>query len=475
MTRGRPHSLKRRLLWRLLALQGALLAVFGLLIVLALYGSNVAKDADNAVEILQQALTLDDRGRMTLRETPDLAELRREIPTLWYVIRDRQGRELRHGPIPPEFASIGGALDQVSQARLGYLIDDDKATGARLKRIETAYGSIQILTTEEGRVMAPGRASWLIVSVSATVLLPLLVLMTLVTLIATPKVVRWSLKSLEPVVETARKLDVERRGARLPEADVPEEVLPLVSAVNDALGRYDEGHERRRRFLVDAAHELRTPVAILSARLESMPPSPERARLLQDVARLSVLAEHLLNLQRLDRTNPNFQPIDLVELGRQTAANLAPLAISAGYELGFETVVETAGVAGDALALERVLVNLVQNAIEHGGNRGAITIFVACDGGHGIVEVSDQGPGIRPEYREKVFDRYYRVRENRRGSGLGLNLVRDIVRLHRGSIDIVDAPQEGACFRLALPLSRPQHRDKNTDAVGAPNTTDDGR
>ncbi|QWF16601.1 sensor histidine kinase [Lysobacter capsici] len=458
MTGARSHSLKRRLLWRLLVLQGALLAIFGLLIVLALFSTNIAKDADNAVEILQHALTLDRSGRMTLRETPDLMQLRGEIPTLWYIIRDQRGRELRHGPIPPEFAAIGGALDQVSQARLGYLIDDDKATGARLKRVETSFGRVQILTTEEGRVMAPGRATWLILTVMATVILPLLVLMTVVTSIATPKVVRWSLRSLEPVVEIARELDVERRGERLPEADVPDEVLPLVSAVNDALGRYDEGHERRRRFLADAAHELRTPIAILNARLESMPSSPERARLLQDLARLSVLAEHLLNLQRLDRTNPNFQPLDLVDLAQQTAANMAPLAIGAGYELGFETDIDSAPVAGDALALERVLVNLVHNAIEYGGNHGSITIFVGRDHSHGIVEISDQGPGIRPEHREKVFERFYRIQDNQRGSGLGLNLVRDIVRLHRGSIDIVDAPQEGARFRLLLPLSHPRLR-----------------
>lgn len=467
MIRARPHSLKRRLLWRLLVLQGALLAVFGLLIVLALYGTNIAKDADNAVEILQQALAPDRDGRMTLRETPDLAKLRREIPTLWYIIRDQRGQELRHGRIPPEFASIGGALDRVSQARLGYLIDDDKSTGARLKRVDTSNGRVQILTTEQGRVMAPGRVSWLILSVLVTVMLPLLLLMTLVTSIATPKVVRWSLKSLEPVVEIARKLDVERRGERLPVAGVPDEVLPLVSAVNDALGRYDEGHERRRRFLVDAAHELRTPVAILNARLESMPSSPERARLLQDVARLSVLAEHLLDLQRLDRTNPNFQPVDLVDLGRQTAANLAPLAISSGYQLEFETLADTARVAGDALALERVLVNLVQNAIEYGGNSGTITIFVTRDGDQGIVEVSDQGPGIRVEHREKVFERSYRVHDSQRGNGLGLNLVRDLVRLHRGTVDIVDAPRGGACFRLALPLSRARQSRADADQASA--------
>ncbi|MGO4779735.1 hypothetical protein AB4084_30105, partial [Lysobacter sp. 2RAB21] len=135
---------------------------------------------DNAVEILQHALTLDRNGRMTLRETPDLAELRSEIPGLWYIIRDQHGRELRHGPVPTEFAAIGGALDQVSQARLGYLLDEDKASGARLKRVETSFGRVQILTTEEGRVMAPGRATWLILSVLATVILPLLILMTLV-------------------------------------------------------------------------------------------------------------------------------------------------------------------------------------------------------------------------------------------------------------------------------------------------------
>ena len=279
-----------------------------------------------------------------------LRELREEIPRLWYVIRDEGGRELRHGPVPDEFAGIGGALDQVSQARLGYLFGDDRIAGARLKRVDAGFGPVRILTTEKGRVMSASRLLWMTLSLFATLILPLLAVMALVTAIATPKVVRWSLRSLEPVIAQARALDVERRGARLPESGVPDEVRPLVSAVNGALARYDEGFERRRRFLADAAHELRTPIAILSARLEAMPASAERERLLQDVARMSVLAEHLLDLQRLDRNEPQLEPLELGELGQRVAAELAPLAIAAGYELAFDAQALPVPVNGDALA-----------------------------------------------------------------------------------------------------------------------------
>ncbi|ALN59663.1 sensor histidine kinase [Lysobacter enzymogenes] len=446
-------SLRARLLWRMLGLQCLLLTAFGVLVALSLHAANVAVDEDNAVEVLQNALQRDAHGRLSLRDTADLRELREEMPRLWYVIRDEAGRELRHGPVPAEFAGIGGALDRVSQARLGYLFGDDRIAGARLKRVDAGFGEVRILTTEKGRVMSASRLMWMALSLFATLILPLLAVMALVTAIATPMVVRWSLRSLEPVIAQARALDVERRGARLPEAGVPDEVRPLVSAVNGALARYDDGFERRRRFLADAAHELRTPIAILSARLESMPALPERERLLQDVARMSVLAEHLLDLQRLDRPEPQLEALDLGEIGQRVAADLAPLAIAAGYELAFEAWAKPVPVNGDALALERVLVNLVQNAIEYGGNRGTVTIRVAIEASDGVVEVCDEGPGIPPAHREHVFERFFRLQPHERGAGVGLNLVRDIVRLHRGAVEATDAQGGGACFRVALPLA----------------------
>lgn len=448
-------SLKRHLLWRLLSLQGLLLAAFGFLIVLTMHATNLAKDEDNALEILRVALVREPDGRLALRATPDLRELREELPNLWFVIRDDRGQELRQGPVPPAFARIGPALDDVGQARLGWQWKDKSPVdGARMKRVDSDVGRVRILTTESGRVVSISNIARFVFPVFATVILPLWALMTFVTLIATPKVVRRALRSLDDVVAHARGLDVERRGTRLPEDRVPDEVRPLVSAVNEALGRYDEGYERRKRFLADAAHELRTPIAILNTRLESMPPSAERERLLQDVARLSLLAEQLLDLQRLDLRELQYETLDLVALGRRVAADMAPLAIAAGYDLGFEADPSPVRVEGDPVALERALTNLVQNAIEHGGQRGTITIRIAVAGIDGTMAVGDQGPGVPPDQRARIFEPFFRLHSQGRGTGLGLNLVHDIVRLHRGAVSVGDEPGGGACFRIALPLAR---------------------
>jgi signal transduction histidine kinase len=280
-------------------------------------------------------------------------------------------------------------------------------------------------------------------------ILPNLVLMTLTTLVAIPIVVRRALARLGDVAKQATEIDVDRRGTRLSVDGVPSEVSALVKAVNDALGRLDEGYERQERFLADAAHELRTPIAILQTRLDSLTDSPEKTRLLEAVARLATVAEELLDLQRLKQRRGSFSRVDLVAIGRCVAIELAPLAIGAGYELVFDPDSEHVVVMGDELALQRALTNLVQNAIEHGGRRGAITIGV---GSAGVLQVSDEGPGIPIAQRCRIFEPFHRLQAHPRGAGLGLNLVWEIVRQHNGSIAVVDAPSGGACLRIRLPL-----------------------
>jgi signal transduction histidine kinase len=277
---------------------------------------------------------------------------------------------------------------------------------------------------------------------------PLVVLMALATMIATPIVIRRALEGLQATAGEAAQININQRGARLSAERVPEEVRPLVNAVNDALGRLDDGYERQSRFLTDAAHELRTPIAILNTRLESFPASPENARLMEDVARLSILAEQLLDLERLKRGSYQFAPVDLVRLGERVAANLAPLAIAGGYKLSLEVQENPVVVMGDQSALERAVVNLVQNAIEHGGHRGTITLSVQS---RGVVEVTDEGPGISVEDRERIFEPFHRLETRDRGVGLGLNLVREIAELHKGSIVVLDGGKGGARFRMSLP------------------------
>jgi len=446
---ARPRSLTWRLVSRLMALQAAMLVIVLLLIVVALWGSGLLvsmEPGDEAIEVLRDAVTRDPTGHIAVRETPDVARQRALSADFWFLIRDRDGHSLAQGHVPAEFAGIGSALDAVGQARLGWNIGDPPRAPARMKWVGSPIGSVQILT-------GPGNAvSWRQAAIATSgifigVILPIIGLMALATLIVTPFVVRRTLAGLERAAAQAGRIEIDRRGTRLPLADVPLEIVPLVSAVNDALSRLDDGYERHKRFLIDAAHELRTPIAILQTRLESLELGPHAARVLEDIARLSTLADQMLDLQRVNRHVDQFSTIDIVAICRKAVADLAPLAIAAGYELSFDSAAQRIHMRGDEGAMERAVGNLIQNAIQHGGRSGSIVVRITPPA---TISVSDEGPGVPPQHRERVFEPFYRLDGQSRGVGLGLNLVREIVRLHGGSVGIVAGEAGGACVTMTF-------------------------
>ncbi|WP_213287515.1 sensor histidine kinase KdpD [Bradyrhizobium sp. sGM-13] len=449
---ARSHCLQTRLVWRLISLQAGLLAIIAILVIGTLWGAGLlldARDEDRVIEIVQQAVAQDTSGGLLLRSRPELAQLREEIPDLWFVVRDSQGHSLSEGAVPPDFVGMVDALSHISQARLGWqlLADDLSKPAARLKRVDTAAGTVQILTATQGK--PSGRKAMLMSSLSFLgVVLPGLLLMAAATFVATPMVVRRALAGLGTVADQARRIDIHQRGARLSVEHVADEIAPLVRAVNEALARLDDGYLRQQRFVADAAHELRTPIAILNTRLESLPAGAEKNRLLEDTARLSTLTEQLLDIQRLDQCGSPFTPVDVVAVAQGVAANLAPLAIAAGYELSLQVAADRIETLGDHGAIERAVTNLVQNAIQHGGCRGSISIHVSRPA---TIEVTDEGPGIPAEQRALIFEPFYRVTPLERGAGLGLNMVREIARMHGGHISVFDGPNGGACFRLTLP------------------------
>ncbi len=454
MTDTQSHSLRWLLVRRLVGLQAAMLALLVLFVIAALWGAGhliSLESEDDTIDALHDAVVRDADGEISVRDTPALAQRRKQAPNFWFVIRDREGHSVSQGRVPREYADIGAALDGIGQARLGWNIVDGMRPTGRMKWIDTPAGNIQILTGQGGAV------SWQRVGHAASTLflglvLPIVAMMTLATLIATPIVVRRTLAGLGRVAAQAEKIDIDGHGARLPLEAVPSEIVPLVSAINDALRRLDEGYERHKRFLVDAAHELRTPIAILQTRLESLSLGPDAARVLEDVARLSTLADQLLDLQRVNQQSDRFSDVDIVAIGKKVAADLAPLAIAADYELSFETASEHVCVRGDQGSLERALANLVQNAIEHGGRKGTIAVRVDLPA---IISVTDDGPGIAPVDREHVFEPFYRLHGRSRGAGLGLNLVQEIVRLHDGQIAISEGPAGGTCVTM---MFRPAQR-----------------
>ncbi|HEV2153780.1 HAMP domain-containing sensor histidine kinase [Bradyrhizobium sp.] len=450
-----PYCLRSRLSWRLLSLQAAILIALVAVVLAGLCASGFVlaeRDEDRVIDVVQRALARDAQGGLTLRQTSELKQLRGETPDLWFLVRDKQGHSLSEGTVPAEFAAIGNGLDQISQARLGWQMfeDDPRKPAARLKRVDTEAGNVQIITATQGRLTG-AKALFMTSLAFLGIALPGLLLMGTATFIATPMIVQRAFRGLDTTADEARRIDIHQRGARLSVERIPLEVVPLVSAVNDALARLDQGYARHKRFVADAAHELRTPIAILNTRLESLAAGPDKTRLLEDAARLATLAEQLLDIQRLDRCGHPFTNVNLVAVAQSVAADLAPLAIAAGYELALdapETPIET---IGDAAALERALTNLVQNAIQHGPRRGTIGIRV---GRPASIEVTDEGAGIPADQREQIFEPFYRLSPLDRGAGLGLNMVREIVLLHGGHVSVADGPDGGACFRITLPPMR---------------------
>ena len=453
MTDRLPRSLRWHLVRRLVVLQATMLALFVLFVVAALWGGGFLislESEDDTIDALRGAVVRESNGEIAVHDTPALAKLRAEAPNFWFMIRDREGHSVSQGRVPREYAEIGAALDGIGQARLGWNIDDGPRPTARLKWIDTPAGNVQILTGPGGAV------SWRRVALATStlflgVVLPVVLLMTLATLIVTPIVVRRTLAGLDRVAAQAEKIDIDGRGTRLPLESVPLEIVPLVSAVNDALRRLDEGYERHKRFLVDAAHELRTPIAILQTRLEAVSLGPDQARVLEDVARLSTLADQLLDLQRVNQPADRLSDVDIVAIGRKVTADLAPLAIAADYELSFETATENIYVRGDQGSLERALTNLIQNAIQHGGRRGLIAVRVDRPA---TISVTDDGPGIPSPQRERVFEPFYRLDGRTRGAGLGLNLVREIVGRHDGEVVILEGAAGGACVEMMFKPAR---------------------
>src|SRR5690349_20389666 len=151
------YCLRSKLTWRLVTLQAALLIAIITLVIGALWACGLPvleRDEDRVMDIVRTSLGRDDTGRLVLRPTVELKQLREETPDLWFLVRDRQGETLSEGKVPDAFTTIGGALDHISQARLGWQMfeDDPRKPPARMKRVNTDVGNVQIISATQGPI-----------------------------------------------------------------------------------------------------------------------------------------------------------------------------------------------------------------------------------------------------------------------------------------------------------------------------------
>jgi two-component system sensor histidine kinase TctE len=268
---------------------------------------------------------------------------------------------------------------------------------------------------------------------------------------------------------------------------VPEEISPLVGSFNDMLERLAQTVEMQKRFIADAAHQMKTPLAgmRMQSELALRQVDPEEIhRSLEQLAKSSESATRLVNqLLALARAENQphaglaFEAVDLAQLARATVQDWVQASfahrIDFGLELPDQPDADPPVIAGNALMLRELLSNLIDNALRYTPQGGSVTVRVRRDGQHVLLEVEDTGPGIAPAERANVFERFYRILgSNVQGSGLGLAIVREIAQQHGAEVDIFNNPRSdsrkypGSLFRLTFPP--PLHHADESDADHAP-------
>ena len=383
-------------------------------------------------------------GSFELSRDGDFGQLAARNPSMWLMAR-RGGKSLTFGPIPPTATTLvrdyGVALDwgrfeipEAPHALRGAAIG---RYGSGDDSLLLAAGGVDPATLGDREVMHLLRPEVF------AILIVIAVLGLLLMLIALPFFAR----AIRPITAEAAALRPEDPERRLDERKAPRELLPLVRGFNAVLDRLSVELGRRRRFIADVAHELRTPLAVVALRVESLEEPEAREDLRRATGRLTHLVAQMLDLERLSLAGRERVPVDLSAVARDVIADLAPMAIRAGYDLSLEAPEASVTVTGDEHAVARAITNLIANSIAHGGGAGDIRIRIGADR---TLDVIDEGPGVPESLRSRLFEPFCRESGNAEGCGLGLHLTREIMRAHGGDVRLLPT-ERGAAFRLDFP------------------------
>lgn len=257
-------------------------------------------------------------------------------------------------------------------------------------------------------------------------------------------------RAVQPLLRASNRaehISPTRIDVRLPTDDIPREIRPLVLAVNRALDRLEQGFLRQREFTADAAHELRTPLAILRTRVETMPDRSAAKDLIRNVEGMGRVVNQLLDAAELETLviDPN-ETADLRQVSAEVAEFIAPLALAQGRTVALSGTEDPVWIKGNAEMLSRAIRNLVENALNHSPQGTDVEIVV---GEKSVVSVLDRGEGIPASKRDRIFERFWRRdRRSAGGAGLGLSIVKRIVDAHGGTITVDDRPEGGAEFSM---------------------------
>jgi len=396
-----------------------------------------------AATILYDAAVVDPGRSLTIRSTHRLDELKSNSPNLWYVVSheklinefDRERRPALPFPLPyngPIGFSVLNTLDQNSTFCLAVIPWGPSNLVMMIGEAQVRLG--QIVRTFVARNFFPLA----------------LVAFAFASTVAIGAVLsgRFVARGIERVTRRALAIDPASPQGSISLDEVPVELKPLVEALNRAFDEINAYIQMQRRFLGNAAHQLRTPLTLLRAKIEDITKPELKVELVRDVRRLASLVSAMLDLARLQNRTIERQPIDLAVVTLDVLADFSPSALDAGIELSLEQVEgDAAIVQGVEATIRSALANLVGNALIHA--RGARRITATVD--RGSVSISDDGAGISPGSERKLIEPFRTGDTASEGAGFGLSIVQEIMAAHGGELIITSVPGHGttACLRFA--------------------------
>ncbi len=277
-----------------------------------------------------------------------------------------------------------------------------------------------------------------------------------------------TLTPLQKLTSEVSQIQAQNLSTQLAVPNSKDEIAQLTSSFNEMLARLDNAFSTQKQFSANAAHELRTPLAVLQTNLEvfEKKQEPEMVEYRQlftmikeQTARLSQLVGTLLDMTNL-KSVPRTDQVALEELVDEVFCDLDPVAEKAGISIHFDDSSSQdshTDVTGSYVLLYRAVYNLVENAIKYNRPNGSVTVSVKEKNSQVMILVKDTGIGISPENQKKIFDPFFRVDKSRSramgGAGLGLALVDSIAREHGGSVKVLESNEKGSIIALMLPIS----------------------
>lgn len=435
-----PFSIERRLVRRLGAILLGAFLLFGVFYAVYVRADAEGHAAEDSRDIAQNLARAIPPGATVLPPNPTLAA-RRIAFAAWDMAAAR---------------ALTGS-DPAIAARLARLPADTSAVseitgvpGAEtmFAAVRDAAGPRTLLVGITAPVSANRVALTGLIDEYVEEILPTFGPAMLVAFLVAWATIRRALAPLRRASAEAEEVSADRPGKRVSLDGVGAELIPLIEAVNHAVSRLEQALAVQRRFTANAAHEMRTPIAVIRARIDALPESPQRAALARDADRLARLVAQMLARARLQsgETGPR-EPVDLGKLAQSTLAELAPMAHAQSRDLVLEENAP-ATVRANPLLLESLLRNLVENALRFTPPDGVVTVQA---GPGARLRVIDQGPGILPEHIDHVFEPFWRAPgQSGGGAGLGLAIARDIAAMHGGRLT-AETAGTGAAFTLDLP------------------------